>query len=370
MKYLRLIDSGQAGARRVRLSDTFLLMLALLMGLGLSVPTALAQTADETQAESNAGAASNDPDQALADRQAVVSDRVKRLEDRMFQLAQMLEKTEPEKAKRMLESLGALRDKNIRGEVNDVVALLRDGSLTDAADRQVTVEQHMRELLRLLLDENGDLEEQKAEIERLERLKQALNKLVAEQRRQKQRAEAQVRQQQLTESLQAAADQVRDLLGRQQALQEQKENVMSGERADRQAALRGETESVADQLDEIAEALDRLAEAEAKLAAEAEAAAREAEAQEKDASKAADGSDSSHANGETPSDTENNAVGEQAEAPDAAGPSENQQSSGDGAASSDGESSAQSVSEAGESLKAASSAMRSAEQSMREGGTA
>jgi|GEM_PF-562408 len=370
MRYLGMIKRGRHPKSNPRQLLALLFSLTLLMSHGFRAPLAFAQTADETEAESPIAAAPGS-DQALADRQAVVSDRVKRLEDRMFQLAQILEKTEPDKAKRMLESLGALRDKNIRGDVNDVVALLRDGSLTDAADRQVTVEQHMRELLRLLLDENGDLEEQKAEIERLEQLKQALNKLVEEQRRQKKRAEAQVRQQQLTESLQAAADQVRDLLGRQQALQDQKENALSGERADRQAALRGETESVADQLDEIADALDQLAEAEAKLAAEAEAAARNAEAEQQSAAEAGEGSEGASSDGgsEMSDESEGNAAGEQATTPDEAKSSDSQQPSGEGEPSSEGESSSQSVSEAGESLKAASEAMRAAEQSMREGGS-
>jgi len=368
MRYLGMINRGRHLESTPHRPVALFFSLTLL--LCFRAPLALAQTSDETEAESPVAAAPGS-DQALADRQAVVSDRVKRLEDRMFQLAQILEKTEPDKAKRMLESLGALRDKNIRGDVNDVVALLRDGSLTDAADRQVTVEQHMRELLRLLLDENGDLEEQKAEIERLEQLKQALNKLVEEQRRQKQRAEARVRQQQLTESLQAAADQVRDLLGRQQALQDQKENALSGERADRQAALRGETESVADQLDEIADALNQLAEAEAKLAAEAEAAARDAEAEQQGAAEAGEGAEgaSSDESAEPPTESEGNAAGAQAATSDDAESSDSQQSSGEGESSGDGESSAQSASEAGESLKAASEAMRAAEQSMREGGS-
>ena len=339
-------------------------LLMMVMAISLQPRMSAGQDSDAPPAAANA---QQTPEQLLAERQAVVSDRVKRLEDRMFQLAQILEKSEPEKAKRMLESLGALRDKNIRGDVNQVVTLLRNGSLTDAADQQVTVEQHLRELLRLMLDENGDLEEQKAELERLEALKKALNQLIGEQRKQKQRAEAEVRQQQLTESLQAAADRVRDLLGRQQALQESQNSTMSGERADEQAAVRGETESVADQLDDIAEALAQLAEAESQAAVAEEAARRDAEGAAKAAESGQDSEEGADQNNaKAPSDaSEGDAPSSQADNSD--GAADGQQPSGSGSASAGDESSAKPVSEASDALKEASEAMRAAEQSLREG---
>ena len=104
----------------------------------------------------------------LADRQMLVRDRVNRLEDRMFQLSQVLSKTEPENAGRLMDGLSALRGKQIAGQLDQIIQRLADDKFSDAVDAQHAVAKDLQALLKLLLRDREDLEQRKEEMDRLE----------------------------------------------------------------------------------------------------------------------------------------------------------------------------------------------------------
>ncbi len=136
----------------VGLASRFVLC-ALLVTSGAQAPIALAQS--EVEGENKK------PGHLLAERQAIVRDRVERLEDRMFQLAQALQKAEPKKAGRLMEGLGALRGRLIREQVGDIVEMLKSEQYADAVDVQHAVAQDLQDLLKLLMEDPDNLKERK-----------------------------------------------------------------------------------------------------------------------------------------------------------------------------------------------------------------
>lgn len=197
----------------------------------------------------------------LADRQAAVREQIARLEDRLFQLAQALKKTEPEKASRLLEGLSALRGKQVRERMDGIVKLLGEAKFSDAVDQQQAVGNDLQELLKLLLAEPDNLEERKRELERLAALKQALEDVIREQEEEKRSAEQSARAQERAELLDAAARHLRDLIDRQKQLAESsRQGGDAGKAARDQAEVRGETESVARDVKSVAQAEEQAAE--------------------------------------------------------------------------------------------------------------
>lgn len=196
------------------------------------------------------------PAEALADRQAVVRDRVSRLEDRMFQLSQALRKSDPDKAGRLLESLGALRGKGIRQRIDEIVDKLRTEQYADAVDAQHEVADDLQTLLRMLLEDPDNMEQRKEEIKRLEELRKALDNIIEEQAREKAAAEAARAAENRAALLEAAAKELSELLQRQRSAvqQTQRDGGSLADAANDQAEIRGRTEAVAKDVESVAEA--------------------------------------------------------------------------------------------------------------------
>lgn len=219
---------------------------------------ALAQSTDEkASAPDAARAPAEKKNETLADRQAIIGDRVKRLEDRMFQLAQALKKSDPEKAQRLVEGLSALREDGLQQHIDEVVKLLNEHQLADAADAQVTLEDQMQTILKLLMEETNDLEKHREELKRLEEIRKELDALLNKQKEAKKKAERADAMKRVADALEDAATAARDLLERQQGL-----NADAGSGgdnaarpADAQAAIRGETEALSREVADLAEQL-------------------------------------------------------------------------------------------------------------------
>jgi len=193
---------------------------------------------------------------ALADRQAIVRDRVARLEDRMFQLSQALRKAEPEKAAKLLAGLGELRGRSIRQKVDDIVARLRRGEFSDAADGQQAVADDLQRLLQLLLEDPDNLEERRDEIKQLEELRKALDGIIQEQQKEKAAAEASRQAQRRAAALEEAAARLKNLIQRQRNLAEEtsKAGAKTEALADDQATVREETQAVAERVESVLDA--------------------------------------------------------------------------------------------------------------------
>ncbi|HRW52498.1 MAG TPA: hypothetical protein P5081_06390 [Phycisphaerae bacterium] len=325
---------GVSGAVRV------LMTVAACALMGLVAP-ARAQTNAAPTAEAPGGPEAK-PGEALADRQAIIADRVKRLEDRMFQLAQALKKTDPEKAQRLVEGLAALREDGLTDHINDVVRMLKEKRLADATDEQVLVEAQMQLILKLLMEETNDLDKQREELKRLEEIRKELKQLLSDQKRAKESAERQDAQKRLADALEDAATTARDLLNRQEGL-----NADSGSGgdnaarpADAQAAVRGETEALAREVAALADQLRALSEAQ--KASEASASKDEPTSDPKDKTPGADGASPSPGGGESGDSGSESAPSDQGTAE-----------------------AAERAAEAKENLDDAADAMRQAEQSLR-----
>lgn len=138
-----------------------------------------AGTTDDINTSSQTPSSTSQP--TLSDRQLLVRDRVSRLEDRMFQLSQALRKTEPEKAQRLIEALGALRGDMLRDKMEEIAKKLGDDEFADAVDKQGTVASDLQSLLKILLEDPNHLDEIKQEAERLKEFRATLGKIVQEQ---------------------------------------------------------------------------------------------------------------------------------------------------------------------------------------------
>lgn len=233
-----------------------------LCAVGFVAPIASGQdTNDATETKKSAAETKPEASPAgndnLADRQAIIGDRVKRLEDRMFQLAQALKKTDPDKAQRLLEGLSALREDGLTQNIDAVVQLLKEHQLADAADAQVTLEDQMQAILKLLMEETNNLDKQREELKRLAEIRKQLGDLLDKQKAAKTKAERVDARKRLAEEMDDAAAAARDLLQRQEALNAEGGNGgANGARpADAQAALRGDTEALAREIAELAEKL-------------------------------------------------------------------------------------------------------------------
>lgn len=185
---------------------------------------------------------------SLSERQAIIRDRVARLEDRMFQLSQAIRKSEPEKAAQLLESLGAARGMMIRQQMEEIIRKLERQQYADATDSQKQVSEDLQALLRMLLEGPEKLEDRKKEIERLEAIKQELDRVIQEQREARKNARAAAGK--ADDRLDAAIDQLEKLVERQNALSAQsaRPDVDAQKSAEQQEQLRSETDALADEL--------------------------------------------------------------------------------------------------------------------------
>ena len=117
----------------------------------------------------------------LATRQQIVRDRMAQLEDRMFRLTEQLAESEPEQAARLQQALQRARELLISRNMNEAIKLLDQGHLTDASDRQLSIEKDLQRLLRILLTDPDNTKERREEIKRLEAFRKQVEELLKQQ---------------------------------------------------------------------------------------------------------------------------------------------------------------------------------------------
>ena len=250
MTLSRSFSMGRAGGRGLR-------SLLWMVGLGV-MPCAYFSSVSSLPAQetSNDSTPTNTPSKAALDeRQELIRDRIVRLEDRMFQLAQALKKTEPEKAERLMDGLGRLRGDQVRAQIDEIIKQLKDNRLSDAADQQQLVMGELQSLLKQLMDGPDDLEERQDEIEKLNAIRKSLDDLVREQQRELDAANEARDVAARERAINAAAQKLQELLKRQQeATARTTDSANPGDEEQTQADLRTETEKLAAQLSEMADA--------------------------------------------------------------------------------------------------------------------
>lgn len=218
------------------------ILAALLLFMTGSATHVLAQD----QSPTTQTAESDGQPAGISERQAIIKDRVTRLEDRMFQLSQALRKAEPDKAGQLLQSLSAARGMRLRPKMDEIIKRLQENDFADAADGQKQVTEDLQSLLKLLLEGPDELEKLEKDIEKLAALKQALSDILKEQKREQDDALAAAGK--ANHSLQSAAVKVGRLLEQQQAITARSAEPGQNpeELAAAQAALAEETQGLAE----------------------------------------------------------------------------------------------------------------------------
>lgn len=204
----------------------------------------------EARAQSDAASPTPSSPGSIADHQLIIRDRVERLEDRMFELSKVLRKMEPDRAQRLLETLGAARSLGVRRKMEEIVDEIRRDAFSDAVDGQEEVTANLHELLKVLLEEPDRLDERKEEIAKLQQVKEALKKLIEEQERELAAAQEAIAESNLAEDLEAAARAVEELLERQRAAAGADPSKAS-EAASKQRTIREATDPLADKLEQL-----------------------------------------------------------------------------------------------------------------------
>ncbi len=189
----------------------------------------------------------NRPGDRLADEQAIVLSRLTRLEDRLYQLSQVLQKTEPEHAARLLDALSTGRNMLLRQRAQRIIDDLRAAKLSDAADSQDQMLADLAKVLKVLLNENADNEAKKEETKELLALREQLNRLLKEQEEELRDSRTAADAERIRAQLQAAAGELREALKKQEALTKESKagKTAKGELSKKQGEVRKQTEQAA-----------------------------------------------------------------------------------------------------------------------------
>ena len=135
------------------------------------------------QDEQTATGVDSSSDAPLATQQELVRDRLRQLEDRMAMLAQLLNEREPEQAQRLREALGSLGERQLRQRLERTLTLLRGSRFDQAGHQQQQVLADLTAVLELLKRTGSDLDELRAERQRLEAAREDVQSLHDEQQR-------------------------------------------------------------------------------------------------------------------------------------------------------------------------------------------
>jgi len=118
----------------------------------------------------------------LAAQQKKVRQRLKKIHETMDRIANILAKTDPEKAGRLREALNrSLDDRNI-DKIREIEDILKEEYFNPAADAQKDLEKALVRLLDILLDRDAERKDLQEKIKELESLKERLDNIIAEEK--------------------------------------------------------------------------------------------------------------------------------------------------------------------------------------------
>lgn len=175
--------------------------------------------------------------------------------DRKFQaLARGLQETEPDRAKRLKETLDKAKEMLVQKRMGDITRLLDQARLDNASDSQKALLADIRTLLELLLDEKSDRDKIREEFERLSEWKREIENILQQERGEKRESDRLANKEKTLADLQAK------LKALEAAIQKQKDVIAATEAAraegiqglgkvtEGQAEARQKAETVANQI--------------------------------------------------------------------------------------------------------------------------
>ena len=186
--------------------------------------------------------------------------KFRELHERMQKLQLVKATTEPEQAEVLAAGNRFIQEKDLHDGMEAVRRLIEDGEFDEALERMDGVKEELTALLDLLLNRDLDLQKLLAEIERLEKYKARVDKLVEEQQEEKNDAAETDALEKHLRDLEAAKKKVEDLIEEQKALRaEANESGLSAEpeKAERMAGKEGELEEETEALAKRLESIDK-----------------------------------------------------------------------------------------------------------------
>ncbi|MCX7805905.1 MAG: hypothetical protein N3A38_12045, partial [Planctomycetota bacterium] len=121
----------------------------------------------------------------LAARQENVANKMSDLDARMARLADILKRTEPEHAARLVEGVRVSREAMIRGRMERICKAIEKGYLSEAGDEQDRVIGDLKKLLEILTEDKSEMDRLREEIRRLEDWLRKVQNLATEEKIQK-----------------------------------------------------------------------------------------------------------------------------------------------------------------------------------------
>ncbi|HEY3245830.1 MAG TPA: hypothetical protein VGM03_20990 [Phycisphaerae bacterium] len=215
----------------------------------LAVAPVLAQT--ETPARPGDKQALPNP---LSTKEQLIRERISRWQDRMYRLQEKLAETEPENAAKLTKAIEQTGELALEKRVDDLVTLLADASrLNLAADEQKALQKDLEAILNVLLEKSARDADRQREIQRLEEIKQELNRLLEEERAQRSDSGKASAAQRRQAAIANALKRIDDLTRRQeeQRAQAQSGSAASKALAEKQAELSRDTKLLADDVRKI-----------------------------------------------------------------------------------------------------------------------
>ena len=186
----------------------------------------------------------------LGVRQARVERMMEDVERKFKELSQTLQEAEPERAKRLIETLHQSKEMLIQKRMSQIAGMLDGQKLETATEEQKEILTDIRQLIQLLLDEQD--KDTKDEADRLEKWRQSLKKIIEEQKEQMREADKIANKDDTLDDLDSQIRAVEDLIEKQTKVNEdmkkaRKEGVQAYRPvADAQHEVRKETEKVAE----------------------------------------------------------------------------------------------------------------------------
>ncbi len=148
---------------------------------------------------------------ALGVRQARVEQKMDEIGFRFKELLQKLEENEPERAKRLKLALDRAGELNMKNRLKQITILLNDDALDVASEEQHEVLGDIRELIRLLLED----QDRNNEIAILEQIRRELQNAIKDQKTQKREADKVANKEKTLSDLDAQIRAVRELIEKQ-----------------------------------------------------------------------------------------------------------------------------------------------------------
>lgn len=202
-------------------------------------------------------------DRAVAqDRAATLQAEAKRrfeeLHERMQSLQILKAETEPEEERVLAAGNRFIQERQLHDAMAEVQQLIADARYDEALVRMDGVQTDLQRLLDVLLDRDLDLEKLLAEIERLEQYKERVDKLLEEQRTEKDDAAKSEALERHLQELDAAREAARKMLEEQKQLREQANQAglsatekAAREMSEREGNLKDRAENLAEKLERI-----------------------------------------------------------------------------------------------------------------------